>query len=892
VTFDGGGDNDMTGAGRFWRVSINATGGGVGNVIDNVTDDDAPTDGTLFISAADVRETLISNFLTLEATTDITLEAGAIVGPASGDGIDSGLTLRAGRSVILNGRLDMQLAQLDIFSAYDDFSVPPDTGNGVIEMGSGGRISGTGSIRLAGHTIGSATAPIVFDTAPGGAPILLNSSGSGVFVAQSTGDLALSDYSIGAPDGATRELIAVAGNVLVDTNFDASDGRLILKVADTGTPRFIDVVGDRTITAARAEFVMQPGGALRVDGDGNRLVLTGGEAEIYNGVLNVRDGGVAQIDSALVTPAVQLDAGGTITGLGLIEAGLFAWNGGTLAALSGAEVFRVTGANATTVASSVTLDRRHLVTAPGLVLSTNGSNIELTNGARLQTGRVTAAPNAATVAIFTEDSDAQLLLEGGVDKTGDGTLRFAASGTTAGTWVINGGRVEFGLPTAFTPVVVHNGTQFSVNGESTLRFLAGDHTSDGSASVLGAGRVTIGEGVIGDTSAGANVDWGAGSTWGPRRTAVSAGQLRVGGTVTPNRLYDVLGGRLELTSSASAQMEQLRVDAGEAVLDGSAQTASFIQSGGDVRGSGQFEVISSYSVSGGNLGADFSNLVISHTVGDLVIARDTSSAGGLTLRAPNGRLVIDAPVGGETLTRLDGATGVRVRHALLAPGILQILSGGAIEVFERVTADSVAVSGASLTVDANPLNIFAGLISRGQLVVVSTGDVTVRAGNSNAAIEGGADALCTFNVGGDVNVIASTDNSARIRGFPDVGSALSPFTVGGMIRFDTAGGTGAARIDADEPDTIYLLFPNAVGGGYTIDGVEAISTGFSGFFAGGEPAVLGQNLFVTYGGGGGVPVGPTIVTEINALVATLDRATTPAPDNRRRDAPRIAGACK
>ncbi|MCU0868199.1 MAG: filamentous hemagglutinin N-terminal domain-containing protein [Burkholderiales bacterium] len=895
IGFDGSGSSTVVGAGRFWRVSVTTSAGGSGSVISDVLSDFGDPAGTLTISAADINATLTSNFLTLEATTDITLQAGAVIGPALSDGIDSSLTLRAGRSVILNGRLEMQAAELRIFAAYDDFNVAPDAGNGVISMGSGGRISGTGSIRLEGHTIGSAAAPIVFDTAPGASPVRLTSSGGGVFVAQRTGDLALSNYEITTGSGVTRELVAVAGNLLINANVAAAGDTLVLKTLDAGTPRYIDVVGNRTITADRAEFVMQPGGALRVSGVNNALTVTGGDAEIYGGVLNVANDAVATIDSDLFTPGIQLD-GGTLTGSGAIDVGLFAWNGGALEGTSGGDAVTVTGSNATTVASPVTLTSRRLVTAPGIAFFAGNTSIALFDGARVETGRVTSAPGSGQVQGFFADDDAsQVLMQGGLDKTGAGIFRVTANASAQGTFAVSAGAVEFGLPTGFTPVVVHEGANWTVTSGATLNFFAGDHTSTGAASMLGNGRVTVGTGVAGDTSAGANVTWDTGSTWGPQRTAISAGQLRLSGAITSGKLYDVFGGRLDLPATASAQMEQLSIAGGEVVNAGILSTAGFVQSDGDLRGTGQFAVTSSYNVTGGTMGADFTNVVITQASGNLTVAREIASAGGLTLRTPTGMLTLDAPVAGLTLTRLEGATGIEVRHAQSNGSLLQMISGGAIRILDNVVAEgAIAVFGASLAVDTVPRSRSAALASDGQITVVTTGDVLIRSNSERSArVTAGVDALCTFNVGGDVHIVAEDESSATIFGFPDIGSALSPFTVGGEIRFESDP-DATARIWADVPTTIYLAFPNATSGGYTVNGVPVVFASNTGFFAGGQGAVIGSTMFVTYGNGAvGTPVDAAVGTEINTLVNTL-RQGSEEPDDapRRPTAPRVQGACK
>jgi hypothetical protein len=115
---------------------------------------------------------------------------------------------------------------------------------------------------------------------------------------------------------------------------------------------------------------------------------------------------------------------------------------------------------------------------------------------------------------------------------------------------------------------------------------------------------------------------------------------------------------------------------------------------------------------------------------------------------------------------------------------------------------------------------------------------------------------------------AGADAYARVIGDPDVGSNAAPVKVGGLITMDTGSGAGAfARIESVSANSIYVAFPNLSTGGYTVDGVEAVAVGNSGFYAGGSPAILDQNLFITYG----VPAGALV--DPSAVLTALNRST-------------------
>jgi hypothetical protein len=89
------------------------------------------------------------------------------------------------------------------------------------------------------------------------------------------------------------------------------------------------------------------------------------------------------------------------------------------------------------------------------------------------------------------------------------------------------------------------------------------------------------------------------------------------------------------------------------------------------------------------------------------------------------------------------------------------------------------------------------------------------------------------------------------------------------------------------PNSIHVFFPNTSTGGYTVNGVEVTSANGSGFYAGGVPAILDQNLWITYG----IPA--TVQVDTGVLVASLDRALQPldatVEDEKREYLERLFG---
>jgi hypothetical protein len=183
------------------------------------------------------------------------------------------------------------------------------------------------------------------------------------------------------------------------------------------------------------------------------------------------------------------------------------------------------------------------------------------------------------------------------------------------------------------------------------------------------------------------------------------------------------------------------------------------------------------------------------TTGTMVLAGPLSVPGNLDLRANNG-MVIEQNVG--------------------AGGDLFLSSGaGDMGIF------GVAVSGHNV-----------GLAGRSIFVGSTTGTAPTSVQASHLV-----KATTTVNF----NVIGGANSSATsvVRG-EDV-----DLTVGGVVNI--SGGSAYAQIESLSSTTTMLTFPNRSSGGFFVNGNEnVISDGNTGFFANGQPAVLGQSLKVSY----------------------------------------------
>ncbi|MGH8618127.1 MAG: filamentous hemagglutinin N-terminal domain-containing protein [Burkholderiales bacterium] len=206
---------------------------------------------------------------------------------------------------------------------------------------------------------------------------------------------------------------------------------------------------------------------------------------------------------------------------------------------------------------------------------------------------------------------------------------------------------------------------------------------------------------------------------------------------------------------------------------------------------------------------------------------------------------------------------------------------------------AVNFSGGNTTV-AGALNVVAGDLNVTN-VTVSGGTVSVLASNLNVVSTGGtADFRSTGGnftgiIGNNINVTGGmAGGNARIYGSPDV-----DLTVGGAINLTANAGT--AKIEADLPTTIRVLFPLRAGGGYFVNGVENVvwdDLTSTGFFAGGAPAILGSSLLISYGSAG---LSGEVLAAINFINGERQRAVDLGilpEDDQQQDDKKAPGICR
>ena len=212
-----------------------------------------------------------------------------------------------------------------------------------------------------------------------------------------------------------------------------------------------------------------------------------------------------------------------------------------------------------------------------------------------------------------------------------------------------------------------------------------------------------------------------------------------------------------------------------------------------------------------------------------------------------GTFTLGAPVSVPGNLALGGGNGMVIDQNIAAGGDLFLTSGAG-----DMGIHGVSVSGHNVELVGN--SIFVGSTT----------------GTAPTSVT--ADHLVKATTATNFNVIGGANSSAYsvVRG-EDV-----DLTVGGVVNVSAGG--AYAQIESSSPTTITLTFPNRSAGGFFVNGSEGViydEATNSGFLAGGQPAVLGQSLKVTYGGI------PDVVQEINNGVTNdMNKAGEPLVDDQ------------
>jgi filamentous hemagglutinin family protein len=734
-------------------------------------------------------------------------------------------------------------------------------------------LGGIGPINLSASSIGAPGQP--FGMQYGSQGVVAVATAGGIHLAQTSGNVDTGFLSFTAPAAQQVSYGALVGAINVDA-LDLVNGNPLRLYTAGG-----DIVfGNPLLNVNTASLQLDAGG---------------GQINVANGVT---------FDTPLQTASFMALQGGTTTFNGAATlAGLGVTGNGTTLNIGAGPV----STGSLTWGNFFTLENNTITGNPGATLTVTGATGATISGDGIRTlDNVSLVLGSAAASQYVASFGGGAIdLSGTAGIVNDGILTInndnpiASPATALNTFVNNGFMTK--LNGAGTTVIggpvgqvtfINNGTLLVSNGRVAL---ANDGTSNGTIDLATAGGgldLTGGTHVAGGAISGpgalrlTNATLTANGAIGPALTQVNtgsvltannalSGQLELfGGTVDVNAAAStaavtVAGGTLTVAGSLATSL--MDISGGTLDIDGAAATNAYNQTGGVVGGTGNLSVASSFGQTGGSFGNTFNALSITQATGDIE-GSGFGATGQLALAAPGGFVNIGNPLSLAGSASFFGGAGINVTAPVTAASVGMVTAGTARVSSATVQATNGAISVAAGQVEVTGGSAPAGLLAAAGLNVVTTGDIVLQGGSA-------AGAHAELNAGnGPLAVSAQrnlklaggsgTDAHALVIGDPDVGSKAAPVKVGGLITMDTGSGAGAyARIESVSASSIFVAFPNLATGGYAVDGIEAVTVGNSGFYAGGSPAILDQNLFITYG----VPA--SALVDPNAVLTALNRST-------------------
>ncbi|HXF67279.1 MAG TPA: hypothetical protein VNK67_11365, partial [Burkholderiales bacterium] len=246
--------------------------------------------------------------------------------------------------------------------------------------------------------------------------------------------------------------------------------------------------------------------------------------------------------------------------------------------------------------------------------------------------------------------------------------------------------------------------------------------------------------------------------------------------------------------------------------------------------------------------------------------------------APSGTLSLGSGVAVSGNLSLLSDTGMTIDKNVTATGTLALGGGGGtLAVVPGAGATTVQSGGAMALAGANVALGSASQTSNLDIVAgggmaIGTGNLTVTGGNGGYTfVRTSAGNMAIVTTGNVTATGGSAGGFAHVLGSPDLF-----MTVGGTVQMNATDPTAPARIESAAPTTINLNFPNLASGGYFVNGQEGVVADpalGTGFYADGQPAVLGVNLIVAYGTGGTTTT-PPVEQAINQVIASTNQQTT------------------
>ncbi|MCX8495108.1 MAG: autotransporter-associated beta strand repeat-containing protein, partial [Akkermansiaceae bacterium] len=473
--------------------------------------------------------------------------------------------------------------------------------------------------------------------------------------------------------------------------------------------------------------------------------------------------------------------------------------------------------------------------AYGATFDTNGNNVTFATG--LSSDSKTSAPSG-------------IVINGGLTKTGTGTLTLSGVNTYIGTTTISAGTLSLGAANRIadaSPVSVASGATFNLAGfAETVGALSGAGNV-----TLGAGTLTFGGRNSSDTFSG--VVTGTGGL-----TKTGTGTQTLSGANTYSGATTISGGSILFSTSAS-------LGTGSLTLNG----------GGLVWGTGNTLDVSSRLAALGANGATFdtngNNVAITSVLSGTGRLTKVGS-GVLNLGGTNtysgGTAITGGAVSFSTLANL-GATGANVT---LDGGSLRWNTSSTVDVSSRLAA--LGASGATFDTNGNNVAFATALSGSGGLAKTGSGTLTFSGANTytgNTTVTAGILALGAANRIADASALSVASGATfNLANFAETVGALSgggnitlgnaTLTFGGKNTSDAFSGviSGTGSLAKTGTGTATLSGVNTYTGGTTVTGGSIL---FS------TSANLGTGNITL--NGGGLTWGPSNTADISSRLNAL-----------------------
>ncbi|MBX3660833.1 MAG: filamentous hemagglutinin N-terminal domain-containing protein [Burkholderiales bacterium] len=713
----------------------------------------------------------------------------------------------------------------------------------------------TSNITISAGSIGQSGAGNFMDIDPaaGAGTVNLTVTAGGIHVNQmaGSGNLRLNRYAASAPAGQMVALASSGGHLNVGDgsagsafNFSVGSAELMLATVGAHDIVFANAYGG-SISAAKLYLAPEPGEMVLFP------AITSGSWTI-NPLTELFDQNRSMhINGATVTFAGGLDASSNV----LLNSGGLSF--GAASNFTGLSV------SSGALGGSGALDIDNFSISGGT--TNNGGNIVVNDLLNWSGGTIGGSGTLSTPGTATTDITALVGLAPGKTWNNAGTVNIGGTGT-----------LDLGDSTA---AIFNNQAGGVVNITSTAGWSFISDSFSQAGQINNAGTINVNNGTSWEAAfnnaAGATLNIAAGQYLSMQNGKTINGTVNIGagGTLWVSEFHaspTVFSGT---TIGGTGTLQVLGSGPNVKFTSVSAPGVALRLGGGGnieiLNGTSTFAALNLDAPSYGGAFA-ISNGLFAQSAGDLTVPTGSDYSGNAGYWAQGGNVivggVVDAAYGGATIE-------------FRASGDVKILGGA------DVSGVQVKLQGANIFVGDSAATSAASVYASSQLDVITGGLVLQGGSGANASALVSSSGALTVSASGDVVLAggAGADSWAKLSGNPD--AVLSP--VGGAVRMTAGTGANAyAIIESVSPTTIYLTFPNAGSGGFFVNGVEGVvydAGTHTGFVAGGNPAVLGQNLKVTYGGSSTTLPSGTLELPVQTLIVATGQSKDPPDAEKDKD---------